>query len=57
MTLPSDLEIMSKFRLNGSAVSVAKVNRKLIWNDVLGSAEGLTTQNRNAATIKTASRA
>ena len=55
--MPNELEIMSKFRLNESAVSVAKVNRKLIWKDVLGSAEGLMTQNRNAATMSSASRA
>ena len=37
---------MSKLRLNGNATTDAIVKMKLIWNDVLGRAEGVTTQNR-----------
>ena len=48
---------MSKFMLNGSATSVASVKIKLIWKEVLGSAVGLTTQNRNAAAMRSASSA
>ena len=43
--------------LNGSDTSVASVNIKLIWKEVLGRAVGLTTQNRNEAAMRSASSA
>ena len=55
--MPREFEIMSKLRLKGSATKDAMVKRKLIWNEVLGRAVGLTTQNRKDATMSIASSA